>query len=252
MTNFHFCRTLTQIGRKPRLKHQKRYYCSSRVSKSLALETRNMQPLVTTTTLKTHTELCTPKLTEPEPTADSLIVSIPLQKLPSQTLHVPKLSEPEPCSLVVSISLAQYKDAPVDSLASLMRRVVSRAFSFPPGWVHVSSVATELVICKMEMKGKESIAVITFRVITDLSWTLTALGREVVIPDDFPCHKCVSSVGALTTILSALLDYEVCMGNHKQAYVDLCQARGGKFYDCTGTYIIIIQSHFHMHIVMYN
>ena len=145
------------MGRKPSLKHQKEYYCSSRVSKSLTLENCNMRPVVTTT-LKTHTELCTPKLQEPEPTADSLIVSIPLQKLLSQVLYVPRLSEPEPCSLVVSIPLAQYKDAPVDSLASSMRRVVSRVFSFPPGWVHVSSVATELVVCKMEMKKKESIA----------------------------------------------------------------------------------------------
>ena len=196
------------------------------------METQNMQPLVTTT-LITHTELCSPKLPVPEPTADSLIVSIPW--------HVPKLSEPEPCSLVVSIPLAQYTNAPVDSLASLMRRVLSRAFSFPPGWVHVASVASELVICKMDMKGKESIAVVTFRVIEDLSWTLTALGREVVIPDDFP--ECVSSVGALTTILSALLDYQVCMGNHEQAYIDLCQARRGRFYDCTGTCIIILYNH---------
>ena len=53
------------MARKPRLKHQKGYYCSSRVSKSLTLENRNMQALVTTI-LKTHTELCTPKLPEPE------------------------------------------------------------------------------------------------------------------------------------------------------------------------------------------
>ena len=44
----------------------------------------------------------------------------------------------------------------------------------------MSSVDTEL-ICKMEMKEKESIAVVTFQVIKDLSWALTALGREVVI-----------------------------------------------------------------------
>ena len=43
----------------------------------------------------------------------------------------------------------------------------------------MSSVDTEL-ICKMEMK-EESIAVVTFQVIKDLSWALTALGREVVI-----------------------------------------------------------------------
>ena len=33
----------------------------------------------------------------------------------------------------------------------------------------------------MEMKEKESIAVVTFWVIEDLSWTLSALSREVVI-----------------------------------------------------------------------
>ena len=36
----------------------------------------------------------------------------------SQVLHVPRLSESEPCCLIVFIPLAQYKDAPVDSLAS--------------------------------------------------------------------------------------------------------------------------------------
>ena len=79
--------------------------------------------------------------------------------------------------------LAQYKDASVDSLTSCMRTIVSRVlvFSFPPGWVHVSSVSTELVVCKMEMKEKESIALATFPVIEDLSWTLTSLGRKVVI-----------------------------------------------------------------------
>ena len=122
--------------------------------------------------------MSTLKLPDSEPTAHSLIVSIPLQKLPSQVLYIPKLSEPEPCSLVVSIPLVQYKDTPVDFFASLMKRVVSRVLSFPPGWEHASSVATELVVCMME---KESIAVVPFRVIEDLSWTLTTLGREVVI-----------------------------------------------------------------------
>ena len=68
-----------------------------------------------------------------------------------------------------------------------LRRVVSKMFYLPLGWVHVSSVGSELVVCKMKMKEKESIAAVTFQVIEDLSWTLTALGREVVIPDDFPC-----------------------------------------------------------------
>ena len=117
------------MSRKSSLKHQKGSYWFSRVSKSLTLENCNMQPLVTTT-LKTHTELCTPKLPEPEPTADSLIVSIPLQKLPSQVAIVcSQTVRAEPCSLVISIPLAQYKDAPVDSLASPMRRVVSRVSS---------------------------------------------------------------------------------------------------------------------------
>ena len=42
-----------------------------------------------------------------------------------------------------------------------------QVFSFPPSWVDVSNVATELVVCKMEMK-EESIAVVTFWVIEDL------------------------------------------------------------------------------------
>lgn len=172
------------------------------------------------------------------------LVLIPLEKL-----RAPKLSKPEPCNLAVSIPLTHYMEAPVDSLASLMRRVLSREFSFPPGWVYVSSVATELVVCQMEMKGKESIAVVTFRVTEDLSWTLTTLGRNVVLPDDFPCHERVSSVAVLTAILSALLDYQVCMANPEQAYIDLC--RRGRFHDCTGTYYnnMFMQSHFHC---MYN
>jgi len=67
-------------------------------------------------------------------------------------------AQTEPFSLVFFIPLAQYKDIPVDSLASLIRRVFSRVFFLPPGWEHVSSVATELVVCKMEMKEKESIS----------------------------------------------------------------------------------------------
>ena len=91
------------MGRKPRLKHQKRCYCSSRGSKSLTLENRNMHSFMTTI-LKSQTELCTPKLPEPELTADSLIVSIPLQMILSQVLHVPKLSEPYiAMQLVVSV-----------------------------------------------------------------------------------------------------------------------------------------------------
>ena len=53
---------------------------------------------------------------------------------------------------------------------------------------HASHVATKLFVCKMEMNGKESIAVVTFQVIKDLSWTLTALGRGGHT-DDFPCHE---------------------------------------------------------------
>ena len=146
------------MSRKPSLKHQKGSYCFSRVSKSLTLENCNMQPLVTTT-LITHTELCTLKLPEPEPTADSLIVSIPLQKLPSQVAIV--------CSQTVRARTMQsgyfHPFGPVQRCTSglpcipyeesSLKGVFSRVLSFPQaGCMWLSSVATELVICKMEMK----------------------------------------------------------------------------------------------------
>lgn len=84
----------------------------------------------------------------------------------------------------------------------------------------------------MEVNGQEPVVVIT----DDLSWTLTALGREVEIPEIFHIQKHVSSVAGLTTILGVLQDYQVCEGTPEQAYVDLCNLWHGKFNDHKGTY----------------
>ena len=162
----------------------------------------------------------------------SLTVSIPLEHV-----YLKEEVESDPSSLIISIPLMQYVEAPVDSLASLMQRVRTSGFTFPPGWVHIASVSTELIVCQMEADGKEPVAVLTLCIADDLRWTLTVLGREVTAPEVFPCQDHVNSVATLTTILGALLEYQVCKGNPEQAYVDLCKVRHGKFLNRTGTYI---------------
>ena len=127
-------------------------------------------------------------------------------------------------------------EAPVDSLRSLMQRVRTFGFAFSSEWVHVPSVTPELIVCRMEVYRREPVAVITVRVADDLSWTLTALGREVEMPEAFNIQKHVGSVAVLTTILNVLQGYQVCNGNPEQAYIDLCNLRHGKFNDRTGTY----------------
>ena len=52
----------------------------------------------------------------------------------------------------------------------------------------------------------------------DLSWTLTVLGREAMVPEIFPCQEHVNSVATLRAILVALLEYHVCKGNPEAAY----------------------------------
>ena len=148
MTNFHFCRTLTQMGRKPRLKHQKRYYCSSRVSKSLVLETRNMQPLVTTTTLKTrrgvHAQAHRTRANCRQPYC---IYS-------SAKATSSGIARPQNLGARAMQSACFHPFGPVQRRTSGLPSISYEESSFKG--------ASELVICKMEMKGKESIAVSHF------------------------------------------------------------------------------------------
>ena len=141
------------MGRKHRLKYQKRYYL---------------------------------------PRTLSLTVSIPLEKL-NKEMPIESAEDPS-SSLIVSIPLTQYKKAPVNSLANLLQRVHASGFTFPPGWIPISSATTEFIICWMDVSGKEPIAVVTFRAIDDLSWTISVLGREVVIPEAFSCLTRVHSI----------------------------------------------------------
>ena len=92
------------MGRKHRLKCQKRYYIAK----------------------------------EPH----SLTVSIPLEHV-----HLKEELGADPSSLTVSIPMTQYVEAPVGSLASLLQRARTSGFTFPPGWVHIPSVSTELIVC---------------------------------------------------------------------------------------------------------
>ena len=184
------------MGRKSRLKHKKRYYLSKPAK---------------------------------------LIVSVPLEKLRCTYLQqLPEL-QPKPPQLIVLIPLTQYIEAPVDSLRSLMQRVRTFGFGFSSEWVHVPSVTPELIVCRMEVYRREPVAVITVRVADDLSWILTALGREVEMPEALDIQKHVGSVAVLSTILNVLQGYQICNGNPEQEYIDLCNLRHGKFNDRTGT-----------------
>ena len=87
----------------------------------------------------------------------------------------------------------------------------------------------------MEHCRQEPVAVITVRVADDLSWTLTALGREVEMPEALNIHKHVGSVAVLATILNVLQGYHICNGNPEQEYIDLCNLQHGKVNDRTGT-----------------
>jgi len=171
---------------------------------------------------KTKTEVLEEYPNGPE----SLNVSIPLE-------HIQLKEESEPSSFIISIPLLEYSEAHVDSLSSLMQRVHASSLTFPPGWVHVPSASNELV-CQMETKAKEPVVVLTLWVAEDLSWSLMVLGRNVTMPESFPCPKHVNSIATLTAILGALLEYQVCKGNHEQAYIDLCKLQQGKFHDRTG------------------
>ena len=113
-----------------------------------------------------------------------------------------------------------------------MQRVRTSGFTFSPGWVHVLSVTPELIVCCMEVNGREPVAVVTVQVADDLSWMLTTSGREVEMPEVFHIQKHVSSVAVLTIILNV---FQVCEGNLEPAYADPCNLRHGKFSDCTGT-----------------
>lgn len=164
-----------------------------------------------------------------------LTVAVPLEKLRCTYLEKPPELQMDSTQLIVSIPLIRYMEAPVNSLKLLMQRVRTSGFTFSPEWVHIPSVTPELIVCRMEVHGREPVAVFTVQVADDLSWTLTVLGREVELPEAFDSQKHVSSMAVLTTILNPLQDYQVCKGYPEQVYIDLCNLRRGKFNDRTGT-----------------
>lgn len=137
--------------------------------------------------------------------------------------------------LVVSIPLENYIQAPVDSVSSLIYRIHSTGFTFPPGWVNISSEISELVVSQIDTSGLEPVSVITIRVADNLSWTLSVLGKRLAMPDVFHSHEHIRSVATLATILSILLSYQVCKGNPEEDYVSLCKLRKNNFHDITGT-----------------
>ena len=87
----------------------------------------------------------------------------------------------------------------------------------------------------MEVYRREPVAVITVWVADDLSWALTALGREVEMPEALDIQKHVGSVDVVAIILNVLQGYQICNGNPEQEYIDLCNLQHGKFNDRTGT-----------------
>ena len=84
--------------------------------------------------------------------------------------------------------------------------------AFPPGWVPISSVCNELIVCQKEANAKEPVAVLTLWVTEDLTWTIS-FGKRDEMPEVFPSLKHVYSIATLTAVLGALLEYQVCKGN---------------------------------------
>ena len=140
---------------------------------------------------------------------------------------------------IVSIPLEYYQQAPVDSVSSLIYRLHATKFDFPPGWVNISSGVSELVVAKIDTSGVEPVSLITIRVAENLSWTLSVLGKRLVMPGIFHSHEHIKSITILATILSILLNYQVCEGNPEEDYVSLCKLRKNSFHDNKGTLVIL-------------
>ena len=90
-----------------------------------------------------------------------LTVAVPLEKLRCTYLENPPELQMDSTQLIVSIPLIQYMEASVNSLKSLMQRVRTSGFTFSPEWVHIPSVTPELIVCRMEVHGREPVAVFT-------------------------------------------------------------------------------------------
>ena len=82
--------------------------------------------------------------------------------------------------------------------------------------------------------GGEPVAVITVRVADDLSWTLTALGREVELPKVFDSQK-IDQCGSAHYHPKCFARLSGLQGQPSASVHWSMQSRHGKFYDRTGT-----------------
>ena len=102
-----------------------------------------------------------------------------------------------------------------------------------------------LTFCNIRHDDSASPAQVTFSlsIQTDFSWVLHYCGNEV---DTKACSilasasPCLDSVSRVLTVVEAVKDSKVCIGNPDENFLPLLMSRENGFMDSTGMYTVIM------------
>ena len=157
----------------------------------------------------------------------SLTVSVPL----SNSVMAFRVSLPLRYSSLCTTS-------PATNIATLHARIVACEV-LSPGWT-ILLLPQSLTLCQLCCKPPHTDTVVSFSVTiaSDFSWSLTLYGHTIEVVGTDVLHGIpviLSSVKGVCTVISALQESSVCIGNVEQKYITLIEHNKGSMKSSSGT-----------------
>ena len=140
-------------------------------------------------------------------------------------------------SLVVSLPLAAYADAPVQSVGALCTRITS--LPLPPTWTIASR--TPLSICKLQINSEDAqpraSVLVTLTIRADQTWVVSFI-HQAINPDGCVVLSRLPptflSADSIMHGLSLINSSKVCLGNSDQSFITSWKQRSLTLHNSTG------------------
>ena len=134
-------------------------------------------------------------------------------------------------SLVVSLPISSYVDAPVESTEILYTRITS-ALPLPSNWIIDTATKVPITLCKLRISSESlpprADILITLTITADKRWAVSFIHRSI---DSSNCSllsvlpPTVSSVAFIRSFMSLMDSSKMCLGNSDPTFLANWQQR---------------------------
>ena len=147
-----------------------------------------------------------------------------------------------PSTLMVSLPLSVYIDAPADSVDILHTRVTS--LPLPPAWIVNNAAKTPLSLCKLVMNSGDiqprARVLVTLTLKADKTWVVSFIHSDIN-PDNCPVFDrlppTLTSVSSIRHALSLIDSNKVCSGNSDLSFIASWNQRSLTLHNTSGNKI---------------